>query len=50
MVGSPLGNLTIGVGALSYDGQLNITVVVDRDWCPDLDAFVRVRVLSWMHS
>jgi diacylglycerol O-acyltransferase / wax synthase len=34
-----LANVTIGVGALSYAGQLNITVVADRDAVPDLDTF-----------
>ena len=34
------GNVSIGVGALSYAGQLNITVVADRDLCPDLSVFV----------
>jgi diacylglycerol O-acyltransferase len=34
------GNLSIGVGALSYAGQFNITVVADRHLCPDLDTFV----------
>ena len=33
------GNLSIGVGAVSYAGQLNITVVADRDICPDLEIF-----------
>jgi WS/DGAT/MGAT family acyltransferase len=33
------GNLSIGVGALSYAGQLNLTVVADRDLCPDLEVF-----------
>ena len=33
-------NLTIGVGALSYADQFNVTVVADRQLCPDLDAFV----------
>jgi diacylglycerol O-acyltransferase / wax synthase len=33
-------NVSIGVGALSYAGQLNLTVVGDRDLCPDLDLFV----------
>lgn len=36
-----MGNLTVGVGAFSYDGQLNITVVGDRDGCPDLDVFLQ---------
>jgi WS/DGAT/MGAT family acyltransferase len=34
------GNLSIGVGALSYAGQFNITVVADSSLCPDLDVFV----------
>ena len=33
-------NVSIGVGALSYASQLNITVVADRDLCPDLSIFV----------
>jgi WS/DGAT/MGAT family acyltransferase len=33
-------NISIGVGALSYAGQFNVTVVADRDLCPDLEAFV----------
>jgi diacylglycerol O-acyltransferase / wax synthase len=32
-------NLTIGIGVLSYTNQLNITVVADRDRCPDLATF-----------
>jgi diacylglycerol O-acyltransferase len=35
-----LGNLSIGVGALSYAGQFNITTVADRGTCPDLEVFV----------
>jgi diacylglycerol O-acyltransferase / wax synthase len=35
-----LGNMSIGVGALSYAEQFNITVVADRQLCPDLDTFV----------
>jgi diacylglycerol O-acyltransferase len=35
------GNLPLGVGALSYAGQFNITVVADRDACPDVEVFVR---------
>ena len=35
-----LGNVSIGVGALSYAGQFNITAVADRETCPDLDVFV----------
>jgi len=33
-------NVSIGVGALSYAGQFNITVVADPDVCPDHDVFV----------
>jgi diacylglycerol O-acyltransferase len=36
-----LGNISIGVGALSYAGQFNITAVADREACPDLDVFVQ---------
>jgi diacylglycerol O-acyltransferase len=32
-----LGNISIGVGALSYAGQFNLTLVADLDACPDLD-------------
>jgi diacylglycerol O-acyltransferase / wax synthase len=35
-----MGNVTLGVGALSYNGQLNITAVADRDRCPDVDVFI----------
>jgi WS/DGAT/MGAT family acyltransferase len=34
-----IAKVTLGVGALSYAGQFNITVVADRDAVPDLDAF-----------
>ena len=34
-----IGNITLGVGALSYAGQFNIAAVADRDSCPDLDVF-----------
>jgi diacylglycerol O-acyltransferase len=33
------GNMTLGIGVLSYAGQLNLTAVADRDSCPDADAF-----------
>ena len=33
------GNITVGVGVLSYAGQLNLTVVADRDACPDIAVF-----------
>jgi WS/DGAT/MGAT family acyltransferase len=36
-----LGNVTVGVGALSYAGQFNITVVADRNSCPDLEVFTQ---------
>jgi WS/DGAT/MGAT family acyltransferase len=35
------GNITVGVGALSYAGQFNLTAVADRDACPDIDVFAR---------
>jgi diacylglycerol O-acyltransferase / wax synthase len=35
-----LGNVSLGIGALSYAGQFNITVVADRDICPDAGVFV----------
>jgi hypothetical protein len=34
-----LGNVSIGVGALSYAGQFNVTAVADREICPDLEIF-----------
>jgi diacylglycerol O-acyltransferase / wax synthase len=36
-----LGNLTLGVGVLSYAGQLNVTAAADRDTCPDLEVFAQ---------
>lgn len=35
-----LGNVSVGIGALSYAGQLNVTAVADRDLVPDLEVFV----------
>ena len=32
-----IGKVSLGVGALSYAGQFNITAVADRDAHPDLD-------------
>ncbi len=32
-------NLTLGIGALSYTDQFNITAVADRDLCPDVNTF-----------
>lgn len=34
-----IGNITLGIGVLSYAGQFNITVVADRDACPDVEVF-----------
>jgi diacylglycerol O-acyltransferase len=34
------GNFTLGLGALSYAGQLNLAAVADPDACPDLDVFI----------
>jgi WS/DGAT/MGAT family acyltransferase len=34
-----MGNVSLGIGALSYAGQFNITVVADRDGCPDAAVF-----------
>ncbi len=35
-----LGNVTLGVGVLSYAGQLNFTVIADAQHCADLPVFV----------
>jgi diacylglycerol O-acyltransferase len=40
-VGVVQGNVTLGVGVLSYAGALDVTVVADADACPDADVFVR---------
>lgn len=34
------GNVTLGIGAISYAGQFNVTAVADRELCPDLDVFL----------
>ena len=34
-----LGNITIGIGAMSYAGRFNIVIVADTTTCPDLDIF-----------
>jgi hypothetical protein len=31
--------VSLGVGALSYAGQFNITAIADPDACPDLGVF-----------
>jgi hypothetical protein len=33
------GNIALGVGALSYAGQFNLTVVADGDAVPDVEVF-----------
>jgi diacylglycerol O-acyltransferase / wax synthase len=40
-VDAPAFNIAdhVGIGALSYAGQFNITVVADRDGCPDAAVF-----------
>ncbi|MBX3284294.1 MAG: wax ester/triacylglycerol synthase family O-acyltransferase [Actinobacteria bacterium] len=35
-----VGNVTLGVGALSYAGCLGVAVVSDVDTCPDVERFV----------
>jgi hypothetical protein len=35
------GNVTLGIGAISYAGQFNMTAVADRELCPDLDVFLQ---------
>jgi len=44
------GNVTVGIGVVSYAGQLNISVIADRDNCPDLPVFTEAldRCLSGM--
>ncbi len=36
-----MGNVTLGVGVLSYAGQLNLTAVADQDTCPDVEVFAQ---------
>jgi hypothetical protein len=45
-----VARVTLGVGALSYAGQLNITVVGDRDAVPDLDSFTAGAEANCGHS
>jgi hypothetical protein len=35
-----MGNVSLGVGALSYAGELDVGVIADRDAYPDLGVFV----------
>lgn len=32
-------NITLGIAALTYAGQFNITVVADAKACPDVEVF-----------
>jgi WS/DGAT/MGAT family acyltransferase len=34
-----MGNVTLGIGALSYAGQFTMTVIADADTYPDVDVF-----------
>jgi WS/DGAT/MGAT family acyltransferase len=36
-----IGNVSLGVGALSYVRQFNITAVADREACPDIEGFAQ---------
>ena len=36
-----MGNLTLVVAVVSYEGQLNLTAVADRDGCPDVEVFAQ---------
>jgi hypothetical protein len=36
-----MGNVPLGIGALSHAGQFNITVGADRDSCPDAAVFTQ---------
>jgi hypothetical protein len=40
-VAAIMGNLTLAVAVLSYAGQLNLTVIADRDTCPDLEVLAQ---------
>jgi hypothetical protein len=43
-----MGNVTLGVGVLSYAGQLNFTAVADRDTCPTWRCSPRACAAPWM--
>jgi diacylglycerol O-acyltransferase / wax synthase len=47
-----MGNMGLGVGVLSYAGQLNFTTIADRDGFPDLDVFLvgMRRSLAELHA
>jgi hypothetical protein len=36
-----IGSVSLGVGAISYAGQFNITAVADGEAYPDLEVFMR---------
>jgi diacylglycerol O-acyltransferase / wax synthase len=40
-VAAIMGNITLAVAVFSYDGQLNLTAIADRDTCPDVEAFAQ---------
>jgi hypothetical protein len=42
-----MGNVSVGVSALSYAAQFNMMAVADRDLCPDLEIFVEGTRRSW---
>jgi hypothetical protein len=44
-----MGNLTLVVAVLSYDGQLNFAAAADRDACPDVEVFAE-GVRSSLHD
>ena len=40
-------NVTLGVGVISYAGQLNLTIVADRTSWPDLPVFLHGLDRAW---
>src|SRR5215218_10013018 len=40
-VAAIMGNITLAVAVFSYDGQLNLTAIADRDTCPDVEVFAQ---------
>ena len=36
-----MANITLAVAVFSYDGQLNLTAIADRDTCPDVEMFAQ---------
>ncbi len=44
-----IGRVSLGVGAISYAGQFNITAVADKDAYPDLDVFA-VGIRDELHT